>query len=70
MDLIPKCVQAVKKSVETALLHMTEKKMHAEMKLKEALAEITQKDARIKELEDIVKNLSGGGTSQQSVADD
>ena len=48
---------------------MTEKKMQAEQKLKEAQEEIAQKDARIKELEAIVRNLSGGtmGTMPSSV---
>ena len=48
---------------------MTEKKMQAEQKLKEAQEEIAQKDARIKELEALVRNLSGGtmGTMPSSV---
>ena len=39
---------------------MTEKKMEAEEKLKEAQVEIAHKNARIRELEDILRNLSGG----------
>ena len=59
----------MKKSVESALLHMTEKKMEAEQKLEEAMELIAQKDARIAELEALVRNLSGGtmGTMPSSV---
>ena len=48
---------------------MTEKKMEAEQKLEEALEVIAQKDARIAELEAMVRNLSGGtmGTMPSSV---
>ena len=48
---------------------MTEKKMEAEQKLEEALELIAQKDARIAELEALVRNLSGGtmGTMPSSV---
>ena len=55
--------------MESALLHMTEKKMEAEQKLEEALESIAQKDARIAELEALVRNLSGGtmGTMPSSV---
>ena len=47
---------------------MTEKKMQAELKLKQAQKEITEKDAKIKELEELVKKLSGGtiGTDPNS----
>ena len=55
--------------MESALLHMTEKKMEAEQKLEEAMELIAQKDARIAELEALVRNLSGGtmGTMPSSV---
>ena len=55
--------------MESALLHMTEKKMEAEQKLEEAMELISQKDARIAELEALVRNLSGGtmGTMPSSV---
>lgn len=43
--------------------------MQAEQKLKEAQKEIAEKDARIKELEALVRNISGGtmGTMPSSV---
>ena len=55
--------------MESALLHMTEKKMEAEQKLEEAMELIAQKDAKIAELEALVRNLSGGtmGTMPSSV---
>ena len=48
----------VKEGVQVALLRMTEKKMMAEMKLEQALTTIKEKDARIAELESIVRQLA------------
>ena len=49
--------KAVREEVEVALLRMTEKKLIVEMELEKAREEIKQKDARIGELELIVKQL-------------
>ena len=48
----------VKREVEVALLRMTEKKMKAEMQLEKAQIQIKEKDARIAELENVVRQLA------------
>ena len=47
--------KAVKQEVEVALLRMAEKKMKVEMQLEAAQKEIKEKDARIAQLELIVR---------------
>ena len=61
--------KVVKREVEVALLRMTEKKMMVEMQLEKAQNEIKQKDARIAELERVVRQLVAQGTSQINIQD-
>ena len=49
--------KAVKQEVEVALLRMTEKKMKVEMQLEQANNTIKERDARIAELENIIRQL-------------
>ena len=57
--------KAVKQEVEVALLRMTEKKMKVEMQLEQAHNTIKERDARIVELENIIRQLVAAQGSGQ-----